>query len=692
MKASFLKILILTAIVTFWKAGQKVQAQDEAAVQVMEKLEQMLETIAGYDYDSTRQWQQGFQDLMKLVYRDPDLRDEAEKMMTEFLRSDATKAGKQIICRELGIIGSEISVSVLSEMLSDPAMSETALMALGKIPGDAADRALRNALQLTRNGTRIAVINAIAVRKDMQAVQQLEKICRDRDREMAGAAIAALGNLGSPACAGILEGLFRESDETLKWETADAWMKCADNLMQADETAMAHHIYSTVYDAGPPLPLKNAALRGMFLTSGEDPCDFIARHLKSEDPGFHREVIGLIALIRDPENLGRLITEVPDLPEGSRIYLIITLAGAGDFSARPAILEALEQGEQSVRISAIKALPEVGWPSDAMLLAVIAAGKQGAEREAARSSLDILAAGGTNDSIMAAIGQSEGKVKAELIRSTGERNMTGAVNLLLGSVYDQDLNVSLESVRALGKLAPPELISELAEILLHAESPRVRMETERAVLSLIQKLPSGADRSGVIIKVLSSAGETAPVISLVTILGQIGDRKDLPILQGYLESENEEVQIATIKALSGWPDSGPAPDLLKMVKSADDQRKHTLALRGYIEVMVSDDQLSAAEKLGGIKTAWGFVSGDSEKKSILSGLGRIHSLEALDLALGMMKEPEIRNEAETAAIIIAGETSWSFPAETKERLQILLDSSVHEEHRERAERILERIQ
>ena len=75
-------------------------------------------------------------------------------------RSDASQGGKMIICRELGNIGSEASVPVLSDLLSDPELSGTALLALEKIPGAAADKALRDALLQSGNKTKIAHINA----------------------------------------------------------------------------------------------------------------------------------------------------------------------------------------------------------------------------------------------------------------------------------------------------------------------------------------------------------------------------------------------------------------------------------------------------------------------------------------------------------------------------------------------------
>ncbi len=692
MKEPVLKVLILMSLVAFGFTALQMQAQDEITGPVIEKVEKMLELIAVYDYDRSRDWQQGFQDLMKQVYGHPEIRLVTEQMMAEFLRSDASRAGKQIICRELGMIGSELSVPVLSDMLRDPDMGGTALLALGKIPGKSADEALRDALQYTGKQTKIAVIHSIADRKDEQAIGHLRGFVHDPDHEIAGAAIAALGGMGSPEGAVILEALFLQSDGELKWKAADSWLNCADHFLQHDDAKMAGRIYKQVYDAAPPPSLKHAALQGQFLTSGEDPFHFIAGYLQSEDPSFHRQVIGLVYLIAEPVHLGRLFSEIPDLPESSRLFLFNTLANVGDFSVRDEILEAINSEDRTMRMAAIKALPGVGWPSDALLLASMAAGKQGSERDIVRQSLNMLRAEGTNDSIMNAIGSSEGEIRAELIRSTGERNMKEAVGMLIRTASSPDLSVCTESIRALGILASPEFITDMMDILGNAPSSRVRLEAERAILSLIQKLPAGSDRSREIVKRLSSVADPASVISLINILGKIGDQKDLPVMRKYLASQDIDIQLAVIKAFTDWPDASPLPDLKEIARSTDDQRKHALALKGWIEVMTSDSQMDPHEKLKEIETAWGHATNTVEKRMVISGLNRVHSLEALDMALDLMDEAEIRREAEAAAIVIAEQTSHGSPEETRKRLFILLSITDNEDHKARANKILERIE
>ncbi|MFH0758202.1 MAG: HEAT repeat domain-containing protein [Bacteroidota bacterium] len=674
MKTPVLKVFLMLVCLALWGSPMHLEAQ--------EKISRILELISVYDDDQSRAWQQEFQDLMKRVYKDPDLRFETERMMLDFLGSDATLAGKRMICRELGIIGSEASVPVLSTMLSNPGMGETALLALEKIPGADADEALRAALRQSGDQMKVTLLNSLALRKDVQAIEQIRELTGDPDRQVAGAAIAALGTIGSPACADILENLFHKSTGEQKWSVAASWLKCTD---------LSGYNYLQVFESDPPPSLKSAALKGMFVTSDEDPGDFIAGHLKNEDPAFHRQIISLVYMIPHPDKLGRLFSEVPSLPASSELFLLSALADVGDFSVRPEIMKAMHDGDPFIREAAIRALPGVGLASDASLLAGIAAEKRGSERETARQSLNILAAEFTNDSILAAIESTGGSVKAELILSTGERNITDALSLLFTSASGTDQAVRTESLRALGKIAPPDALPQLIGLLLNAQSRRERMEAERSVLYLIRKLPDGQDRSGEIMKVLSAGTDQASAISLISILGQISDTKDLPILLEFLASGDDEIQLATIKALSGWPDASPLPDLMHIAQSTDDQRKHTLSLRASVEVLVSDMHMPTSEKLEVIRTAWEVASNADEKKIIISGLSQIASIEAFDMALDLLSVEELRNETEAAVLTIADNTGWEYPGETRERLLIFLEKTGNPDHKAGANRILERL-
>ena len=136
---SFKRLVLLSFLLT---TGINLRAQEISAGEIHTEMGKILDVLAVYDYDKSRNWMPDLQYLMMEVYNNSEAISEVEPIMLEFLQSDATAAGKQYVCRELGVTGTARSVPVLSELLVAPGMAGTALLALEKIPGARADQAL----------------------------------------------------------------------------------------------------------------------------------------------------------------------------------------------------------------------------------------------------------------------------------------------------------------------------------------------------------------------------------------------------------------------------------------------------------------------------------------------------------------------------------------------------------------------
>ncbi len=688
------KSLIRLVLVSFlYATGTSLQAQEISPGEIRIQMEKILDVLARYDYNISRGWLPGIQQLMIEVYNRSEAISEIEPLMIEFLKSDATAAGKQYVCRELGVIGTAGSVPVLAELLTAPGMAGTALLALEKIPGPEADRALLDVLDEGEEELQIAVTNSLAARQVTSAIIPLTKLMQNESENLARTAISALGSLGGEAAAKSLEDFCRKAPASLKWAVLDARLNCADRFMEGGDDKNAAIIYEQVYQADPPLTFKYNALDGKFKTSSEDPYLFILNQLRQEDPEFYPYIVKLAYQLDDSHELGRIFDDLRGSANIPVSHLITALASIGDPSVHPEVIARLVGKEENkdVRMAAIQALASIGEPSDVILLAKLAATGVGPEKELARQSLYMLPGTKTNENIRSAIREQTGDIRAELIRSIGERNMKEATGLLFEFTSDPDRNVSMESIRALGKLASPGFLPDLITVLMQRDTRRERQEAERAIYALIQKMPESADPSASIIEALGSAEDPEVISSLINILGMIGNGKDLDVLRAYLASGEEGVQLAVIRALSDWPDAGPMEDLKQLTSSTDDQRKHSLALRGYIDVVLIDDQMSDDDKLEEIRQAYDLSTSTAESRIVISGLSRIGSMEALDMAIGLLEEKDLKKEAEAAVVRIAQGTSWEFPEETTKRLNIAIEKIDNKEVEQSIHQILDRI-
>jgi len=179
------------------------------------------------------------------------------------LESDAKQAGKQYVCRELSIIGTEQSISVLAGMLVDEETSDMARYALERIPGAAVDDALRRSLRKARGNAKIGIVNSLGQRGDAKAVRPLTRLVTGKNEALATAAAAALGRIATPAAAKTLAAAKDKTKGKVQLAVLDSYLKCADKMVADGKKAEALAIYKALGKADMPKPIRTAAVTGM---------------------------------------------------------------------------------------------------------------------------------------------------------------------------------------------------------------------------------------------------------------------------------------------------------------------------------------------------------------------------------------------------------------------------------------------
>ena len=160
-------------------------AEAVAANPTIEKLNQLLEQAAVYDYDKSRLALSETSELIRNASGED--RKLIEKRLAEFLKSDATLAGKDFVCRELSIIGTEQSVPALAAMLTDEKTADMARYALERIPAEAVDDALIESLGKTSGNVKVGIINTLGERRNPKAVSCINgSDLRQRYRDSVG--------------------------------------------------------------------------------------------------------------------------------------------------------------------------------------------------------------------------------------------------------------------------------------------------------------------------------------------------------------------------------------------------------------------------------------------------------------------------------------------------------------------------
>jgi len=229
----------------------------------MAELKELLEKVKTYDWGQSRLALTEVSDIVRKAHGSDAKLAEIEKALLGVLNSDAKPAGKQFICRELSIIGTEQSVPTLAGMLADEETSDMARYALERIPGSAVDDALRGAVRKAKGNAKIGIVNSLGQRRDKQAVRNLSRLVTGKNEALAAAAAAALGRIGDSAATKALAEAKDKTSGKLQMVVLDAYLKCADQLVAEGKKTEAVVIYKELQKQDLPQPIRTAALTGM---------------------------------------------------------------------------------------------------------------------------------------------------------------------------------------------------------------------------------------------------------------------------------------------------------------------------------------------------------------------------------------------------------------------------------------------
>ncbi len=635
----------------------------------------ILGNIAVYDYGDSREPLSELRELVQANLDSETARQQIEQAMIELLASDATFAGKQFVSEQLSIIGTAASVPVLTTMLSEEPLSDVALFALQRIPGADVDVALLGSLASADRMSRIAIIDTLGERRAEGAAGDLETLLSGADAEAARAAAVALGKIASARALAALDSARGTTSGSVRQAVMDAYLVCADGLLTEGNATGAAGIYREVYEEEAAARIRVAALRGLVLADADNAVETILAALKRDNQQIQSVAAALTRDLPATADLTSISAELANFSDPTQIQLISALAYRGETAAHLAVLGAIKHHDADVRAAALAALARIGDESDIDLLVETAvSGQPASNQETARASLDRMLAAEVDEYMIAAIPTEEPAARAELVRSLGQRNSAGAIDVLLSTATDPDQGVRSESFKSLAIVARPERVDDLIQLLINEQDSGTRNEAERTVVLVSQKI-EGAEQAGPVLAALPAVSDIEARSSLIEVLGRVGDPGALTTLRTELSGDTPEYRRAAILALSTWPDAGPSDELLQVAESSDSQVERVLALRGFIELTRIESDRPESESIDRFQAAMGLATETGEKRMILAGLGELYSVEALEVTVPYLDDPTLRPEAEAALLRQIG----MIRRENDERMTRLLDAGLRED-------------
>jgi len=605
-------------------------------------VDELLAQTARWQYETSRQPMQALAEAVARAQALPAEMRAIEQKFIAFLKSDATPGGKDFICKQLSVMGTEASVPALVEILGDPKMAELGRYALERIPGPAVDRALRASLAKSAGRTRIGIINTMGVRRDGGVVSLLGPLALGTDRDTASAALYALAKIADAEALAVLSDAQSKTTGPVHGDAAKAYLQAANRLADARNTDAAP-IFTALYAKADPPLVQAAALRGLARTGGAQSAPVLLKALRGNSPRLQAAAFdGLLAAAP-----AQLIAEIPKLSDAAKIRALGVLSERGDHSSLPAFTTALKDPGKPVRLAALEGIAMVADASLVPALAGIAAGEDAAEQAAARVALTRIPGSGVDGAIVDGISGAAPKARLELIRAAGERGTTAASPMLIRMARDADPDVRRESLRALKDTGRGADIAAMVDLTVSPVQPGDRVEAAKSLGTVVRR----SDPSGVQDVLAAYTPSAAPEAraALLQVLGRSGSPQALTVLRDALRDQDPAAKRAAILALTEWPDAAPVQDLLAASRAAANPAQQVLAVRGAIQLVgIPAPARPPRESVKMLSEAMALARQPEEKRSILALLPRYPVPEALDLARTLTTDSDVSAEAKVA--------------------------------------------
>jgi HEAT repeat protein len=578
----------------------------------------------------------------------------SEDRLIAVLKSDAPHKEKADACRQLGIIGTKDAVAPLAALLDDEKLSHMARYALEPIPDPAVDEALRDALGRLKGRPLVGVIGSIGVRRDAKAVKPLKNILmqHDSDPQVTHAVVRALGNIGNLAAADTLRMALAHAPAANQLALCEGLFRCAESLGSRGQRAEAIEIYDRLRELDDaPHQVRAGALRGAILTRGQDGLGLLREYLRSHDYIMFSAAVQAAQELPGTRVSRALTRGLSQLPADNQILVIWTLGKRVDPVALLSLYTLARKGEKTVRLEAIRVLPQSGHMSAVPVLVELLADADGEISEAAQEALGALPGRDADAAVMAMFNSSQTSRRRIAIELMGRRRMTDTVGELLKAAGGEDAEIRPAAIKAVGELGGPDELPTLLDLLMSLKASEDLDAARQALSDVCTKAGDPESCTWKLTGMLAKAGPAQKIV-LLRVLGGIGGSNALEAVRKAVDDQRAEVHVAAIRALGTWKTADAAPILLALAEAADNPNDKTLCLRGYLGFAARGD-VPPGQRLSMCRQARDLIERDDEKRLLLGALGSINSPGALSLIMPYLDDRAIRAEACTATIAIA---------------------------------------
>ncbi|HEY4260639.1 MAG TPA: hypothetical protein VGM98_10775, partial [Schlesneria sp.] len=461
------------------------------------------------------------------------------------------------------------------------------------------------------------------------------------------------------AAAKALRAALKSAPVNVRSAVAEGCVLCAEKLAAEGHSDEASEIYDEVRKSEVPKQRILEATRGSILTrKPDDGIALLLEQLRSSDKGLFNVALGTAREFPGAKIDAALVTELATAKPEQAALVIQAMADRKDTVILPAVLKAASAGAKQVRLAAIEALGRIGDGTCLSALLAIAVDADAELSQAAKTALSDLPGDSVDKEIIVLLPKAEGKTYSLLISLVGQRRID-AVDELIKSVDHADASVRSAALSALGATVPAKSLAVLIKQVVSPKYSEDAAAAQSALMTACVRMPDREACAAELSAALKTAkGETKAVI--LQVLGAVGGTNALESLAAAAKTNDDKLQDVSSRLLGEWMTIDAAPVLLDLSKSAPGDKYQVRALKGYIRI-ARQFIMPAPQREEMCELAFNAAKHPSEQKMVLDIAKRYPSLAMLKLTAKAKDLPELKQDANETALVIAQKVGGQDP-------------------------------
>ena len=650
-------------------------------------LDQAFAHLKTYDWAESRAPLAAIDEAINASFSDPARRRLLETRLAAALDTASSLAAKRFVCERLSVVGSGVSVPALASLLSNPATSHPARLALERIPDPRAAEALRRFLPEVENKLKIGIINSLGVLRDANAVALLTNLLANSNSEVVRAAASALGRIATSEAARALGEFRNTAPKDLAAVVTGAWLVAGEGLLERGDRAAAAAIFRQLYTPDQAAPLRLAAFRGLIAADPDRAAPSLSQALAGDDELLQTLAAHLIADGRQVPVLTSFISSLRSYAPGGQVAVLDAIRERRETSARPVVLGILESQHPTVRLAALRTLAVVGAAPDVPLLARLSGEGTAEEKTAALLALANLPGKDINAAIRTQLGAATSAGKIELLHTLVSRKAVEAGPSIAQHLADPSPSLQIAALDAMATLGGAQQVKPVINLLTATTDDKVAQAAEQALRAIAGRV--GPDCTEPLLAGLKDSRPDTQIV-LLRVLGVAGGAKALQSVRAALQGTDIPLRDAAFRVLTEWPGLEAASDLLRLAQAQDNPYRALLAFRGYVR-LCREGRNPVPEKVRMLGEVTATAKTAAQKRLLIAALGDLPDPAVLKQLAPFFTDADLAEETCLAAVKVAAGLDPASSAAAVPALQQVIKLSNNQDLREQARKTVERL-